>query len=229
MSQIHDLAAPYVLGSLDAEDRLAFEEHLDSCAACRGAVAELGEGLAAMALADAIEPPPELRKRVLEGTEPAGPQPVASIPKRRGWLRVLAPVAAVAALVLATVSILSTDPVQEIAAAPDATTIDLVTTEAYPDRPPSVATVVFSPSLEAAFVDFDGLAPVDVDRTYQIWLIGDTDPIPSGTFIPDRNGVAEVPVDGLATPDQILGITEEPQGGSPAPTGEVLFAVELSP
>jgi anti-sigma-K factor RskA len=135
----------------------------------------------------------------------------------------------VAALVLATVSILSTDPVQEIAAAPDATTIDLVTTEAYPDTPPSVATVVFSPSLEAAFVDFDGLAPVGLDRTYQIWLIGDSDPVPAGTFTPDRNGVAEVPVDGLAAPDHLLGITEEPQGGSTAPTGEVLFAAELSP
>ncbi|MCZ6662364.1 MAG: anti-sigma factor [Actinobacteria bacterium] len=229
MSQIHDLAAPYVLGSLDADERLAFEEHLEFCAACQGTVAELGEGLAAMALADAIEPPPELRKVVLEGVEPVGPEPVASIPKRRSWLRVLAPVAAVAALVLATVSILSADPVQEIAAAPDATTIDLVATQAYPGTPPSVATVVFSPSLEAAFVDFDGLAPVDHDRTYQIWLIGDSDPIPAGTFTPDRNGVAEVPVDGLATLDKTLGITEEPQGGSTAPTGEVLFAAQFSP
>lgn len=45
---LHD-DAPYVLGALDAEDRRAFEAHLQTCADCRARVAELRGPAAALA------------------------------------------------------------------------------------------------------------------------------------------------------------------------------------
>jgi anti-sigma-K factor RskA len=63
--------------------------------------------------------------------------------------------------------------------------------------------------------------------TYQLWLIDESGPVPAGTFVPDSDGTAAVLLEGKAAPGQVVGITVEPSGGSPAPTGEVLFLADL--
>ena len=64
-------------------------------------------------------------------------------------------------------------------------------------------------------------------RTYQLWLITRTgERISAGTFAPNSTGDAVVsaqyplPADAL----QMIAVTEEPAGGVPQPTGEVLIA-----
>jgi anti-sigma-K factor RskA len=64
-------------------------------------------------------------------------------------------------------------------------------------------------------------------RTYQLWLITRTgEKISAGTFAPNATGDAVVsaqyplPADAL----QMIAVTEEPAGGVPQPTGEVLIA-----
>lgn len=61
----------FVLGALDAEERVAFEAHLRVCERCREAVREHEELVAAMA--PSAEPPPELRAKVLEAALAAAP------------------------------------------------------------------------------------------------------------------------------------------------------------
>ena len=65
MSDLHDLAAAYVLGALEPSEVEAFESHLDGCPACQVEVGKLGEGLAAMANSEAETPPPHVREAVL--------------------------------------------------------------------------------------------------------------------------------------------------------------------
>jgi anti-sigma-K factor RskA len=69
MSAMHDeqaLAAPYVLGALDPDERRAFEAHVTTCAVCSEEVRSLSR--VADALAASVPertPRPELRSRVL--------------------------------------------------------------------------------------------------------------------------------------------------------------------
>lgn len=62
-----DDAPAFVLGALDADERAAFEAHLEGCAQCRDAVREHERVVGALAgHVPAVPPPPYLRTRVLE-------------------------------------------------------------------------------------------------------------------------------------------------------------------
>ena len=64
-------------------------------------------------------------------------------------------------------------------------------------------------------------------RTYQLWLITrDNQRISAGTFAPDPSGDAVVSAQYPLAADalQMIAVTEEPAGGVPQPTGEVLIA-----
>ncbi|HEX8920594.1 MAG TPA: anti-sigma factor, partial [Pyrinomonadaceae bacterium] len=72
-----EMLAAYALGALDGEERRALEEHLRTCADCAAEVAEWSDATAALALSAAsVEPPAELRARILES--------IRSIPQDSG-------------------------------------------------------------------------------------------------------------------------------------------------
>ena len=64
-ADIHVLTGAYACDALDLSELGAFEEHLASCDACAQEVAELRATAAALALAEAVEPPAGLRERVM--------------------------------------------------------------------------------------------------------------------------------------------------------------------
>ena len=70
--------------------------------------------------------------------------------------------------------------------------------------------------------------PPTQGKVYQVWLIarGTTVPISVGTFMPDSNGSAVVSTKHPMAPGTLrrVAVTEEPDGGMPAPTGPVMFA-----
>ena len=112
-------------------------------------------------------------------------------------------------------------------AAADARTVELAVHDAFAAASPEQAEVVFSESEEAAAVQFSGLASPEDGNTYQLWLIGEGDPLPAGVFVPDEAGEATVLLQGEPRSGQLVAITQEPAGGLPAPSGEVLFSAEL--
>ena len=64
-------------------------------------------------------------------------------------------------------------------------------------------------------------------RTYQLWLITrDGQRISAGTFAPDPAGSAVVSAQYPLAPDalQTIAVTDEPAGGVPQPTGEIVIA-----
>ncbi len=93
----------------------------------------------------------------------------------------------------------------------------------------ATATVLASQSADMAMITMFGLPELQQGRAYQLWLMGpDHDPIPSGTMEADELGPsASAELRGIRRSTQI-GVTEEPAGGSPAPTGDVLAALDLA-
>lgn len=70
------------------------------------------------------------------------------------------------------------------------------------------------------------LRPPKPGKTYQVWLVTDDAKISAGTFHPDANGGtfmhARYAMDRNAL--RAVAITEEPEGGMPAPTGPMVVA-----
>lgn len=90
-----------------------------------------------------------------------------------------------------------------------------------------LATVLASRSADLAVISMTGLPEPAEGRAYQLWLMGDHEPIPAGTMESGEVGPSPAAqIQGIRGSDQI-GITDEPAGGSPAPTGQVLLAINL--
>ncbi|QHS51553.1 anti-sigma factor [Edaphobacter sp. 12200R-103] len=74
----------------------------------------------------------------------------------------------------------------------------------------------------------DHLAPVGIDKTYELWMIpaDGTSPIPAGTFHPDAQGNGNVILPSLpkAVAVKAFGITIEDGAGSQTPTMPIVLA-----
>jgi anti-sigma-K factor RskA len=225
VSDLHDLAAFYVVGALEPDEARTFEEHLSGCAACTAEVAQLSSGVEALARAAAEPAPPELKGRVLARID-ASEQASATaevIPLRRPAGRWLGAVAAVVVLVVAvTFSLRDPDPIAQVLAADDLATVEI--------RGSAVGTATFrySDELDRGVFSSDRLEAVGDQQTYELWLIpAGGDPQPAGLFVPSGTGAVEVLVEGPIEPGVTLGLTIEPAGGSSQPTGDILFAEGL--
>jgi anti-sigma-K factor RskA len=104
-------------------------------------------------------------------------------------------------------------------------TVSLKGTEAQPG---AQGQLIADPNEESAVLVISGLPPLEAGKTYQVWLIGDA-PVSAGLLTVDENGQAvlivttEAPIGSF----QSLGVSIEPLGGSPQPTGDIVILSEL--
>ncbi|HEV2999798.1 MAG TPA: anti-sigma factor [Solirubrobacteraceae bacterium] len=222
-----DVAA-YALGALPDDDARRFEAHLRTCHLCRTDLASLRPVVDALpAAADAVAPPPALKKRIMgvvetEARERRRERERAARPRRTGrrlgfvTLRPLPAVAAACALVLAGVGI-------GVAVLQDgATTVDGQCIR-------GCERVAMSVDDGHGTLKVEGMAQPPAGRVYQVWTqrFGE-DPRPTDAlFTVDKDGSAsvDVPAD-TGRVDQVL-VTDEPPGGSPAPSTAPYLAVRI--
>lgn len=108
--------------------------------------------------------------------------------------------------------------ISEMFTAPDTRVATLTGTEMAPR---AQARLAYNKSGSAMMI-VDGLPPAPPGKDYQIWFIADGKPVPGGVFKPDSAGHVEmhdqVPLQARSA--AAFAITLEPQGGTPAPTGQ---------
>lgn len=233
MDSVHELAGFYVLDALDDEERSAFESHLPGCAECRRQIAELAPGVEALARSTAEPPPSGMKAEVMaaidaerDGRSEERPGSEVTPIRPRATMVVVSLVAVAAALAIVFgVGLGSSDPsgqsIDSILAAGDRSVVEIDSDVA------AFAEVVYVPDEQSGVFLADGLDPLPEGRTYQLWLIGTEGPVSAGTFQPDEDGAARVLLDGEVRSGLTLGLTIEPSGGSPAPTGDILLAQEI--
>lgn len=232
MDSVHELAPFYVLDALDDEERIAFESHLLGCAECRRQVAELDPGVEALARSTAEPPPPAMKAEVMaavdaERGDGGGERPQSEVtPIRLRAPMVVASLVAVAAALAIVFGVGpgSSDPSQSIdsiLAAADRSVVEIDSDVA------AFVELVYVPDEQSGVFLANGMDPLPEGRTYQLWLIDTEGPVSAGTFEPDEGGAARVLLDGEIRPGLTLGLTMEPSGGSPAPTGDILLAQEI--
>jgi anti-sigma-K factor RskA len=227
VNELHDLAPGYAVGALTDAERDAFEAHLATCEPCQSELAVMDEAVEALGFSDAEQPPDGLGARVMQSIDEA-PQ-IASLAIRRRtrpavWFGA---VAAVLVLVLGAALgvMLRESAVDRVITAADAITVTVPATAAG-DAGSSVQ-LVYSPSQEMGVLTAADLTTVASEATYQMWLIGADGPVSAGLFTPNVDGNASVLIEGVPQPGLVFGVTIEPSGGSPQPTGDVLFAAEV--
>ena len=107
---------------------------------------------------------------------------------------------------------------RQVLTAPDVEIVPL-------DAPTGVsASFAFSPELGRGVFVVSGLAPVDRSEVYELWTISGDRATPAGTFRPDAQGGTLQLVLGDLREVDALGVTIEPAGGSPQPTGDILIS-----
>ena len=234
-----EMAAAYVLGTLDPKERDAFEAQLAVDETLRREVASFEETMAGIAeqLPDA-EPPPALKERILDEARAARPLRTAGTRhgRRLSWIPWTLAAASLAAATVATLAYRAAsereaDLADRLTASNDALAErdSLLATFLGPSvRTASLAATGQAPSMHlfwnpdaqrlvmAAF----GLPPAPQDRVYQLWGIQEgTDPVSLGTFQTGADGRALVVQSVPAGVDfQVSAVTEEPTGGSLQPT-----------
>ncbi len=233
--RIDELIALAALGELTAAD----ERELDEATRADGAVAEeLAEALASAAAIQrsAIQdPPPGLRDSVLaairvttqEGSEagsgPSGVGPLSDVvvpitsARSRRSRPLLAAVAAAAVLLVGGIVVVSqdeagTDEVASVMEAPDAIT------QVLEGDLGGTLLVTYSESEGAVVVEGQGVPTVGDTETYQLWLVDDDGATSAGLFRPAENGSVSERFNGVDPTGFVLGVTQEPAGGSDSPT-----------
>lgn len=230
-----DLLPAYALGCLDREDDLRVAEHLSTCRLCRGELEGYRSLVADLPYAVAqSDPPPGLKEAILQrARQTEGVVPVVKIP---WWRRLtglgLTPswslVSLVLVLVLGASNLFLWSRLNTIERRQQNTlrTILLQGTENAP-----IATGMLVISLDGAHgtLVVDRLPVLTESQQYQLWLIKDGQRTSGGVFSVDEKGYKGMYI---RSPEPLIdytsfGITIEPAGGSPAPTGKKVLGDEL--
>jgi anti-sigma-K factor RskA len=237
--ELKSLLGAYAVGAVTADEAAALREHLATCAECQAELAEMWLALDALPLAmEPMEPPATLRDRIeaailaeappLPPAQPAQEGPAAPLPApiRRAdvwWRRATPWMAAAAILLLVLIALLVWNlRLQGLiqGAAPE--TIALAPTDAAPGASGQVR---YLPANELLIVDVKDLPPLPPGKVYEVWLIGETGPVPAGVFDQPTDSHAIV---ADRSQYQALAITAEPGPlGSTEPTPPILAQAAL--
>lgn len=235
---VFDLLPAYALGSLDEEEKIIVEAHLPDCETCRLELESYSRVVDDLPLATKItQPRADLKASIFEqlGEERQSkdPQPAESwFDRLKSTFLSTAPVWGAVGLVLVIVLLISNLYLlnnlrtHETAKLAELTTMALVATDYSPN---STGILVISRDGEYGVLVVDELPVLDESQQYQLWLIIDGQRTSGGVFSVNDEGYGSL----LITSEQPLssypafGITIEPAGGSPGPTGDKVLGGEL--
>jgi hypothetical protein len=252
-AHVEDVGA-WVLGALPAGHAERFAAHLPGCAVCRREVAELQMVADTLPLvAEQVAPPPELKDRIMSAVraeadvleaagpeadaiaapavaeEPARPARPAAARERPWWRRpllALRPVpAAFAAAVLIALGVAGGVLVSG-GDGPSERTVQA--SVALPTDPAARAALTVEG--ERATLSVRDFPSPPSGRVYQVWLLrrGQTAPEPTDALFDVRGGRATVDVPGgVEGVDKVL-VTDEPNGGSAAPTRDPVVIAQAA-
>lgn len=241
-----DLAL-HALGALRGSDKRALEQHLAGCSSCRGELVELQADAAMLALtATGPAPSSSVREDLMRATAPE-PRIVQLAPRRKTWslafsLSAAAALALIAAFLwnqnrslkgaLAEVSSNLSAQQEQLTQAKDLlntlTSQDAhrVTLVAAKSVPQPQGKVFYLPGKARLVFLASNMAPLPANRVYELWLIPISGaPIPAGLFKTDAHGSGSVvnPPLQAGLEAKAFAITVEPEGGSAAPTSQIIM------
>jgi anti-sigma-K factor RskA len=226
-AHVLDLLPAYALNSLETEEVRLVEEHLSTCLICRD------EAKAFQATADqwsfaapAAMPSPDLKDRLMQRVQPTRPQPFPSVQTSwRSWLERLLPAWSLASLflifALAGFNLLLWQRFNQLETVTSPGRMRAVALTAAEPNSPATGFVLISADGDSGALVVDGLPQLDENHQYQLWLIRDGQRTSGAVFSTDEKtyGGTRIRAPRSLLDYSSVGITIEPTGGSPQPTG----------
>ncbi len=227
----------YALGSLDPEETRLIAGHIQDCDQCRAELSEYQEVVDSLPLAVAVaEPPSDLKEKVLRAVESdlARTAPAA---EKTPWERLIAllrrPAPAwglslILLIVLITSNALLWQRVIGLGSA-EADSLPVLTLIGTDNAVGATGRMVIGRDGMVGILVVDGLAPLDETHEYQLWLKQNGERVDGGVFSVSETGYGYLRVRS-DYPLRIysgFGVTVEPAGGSPGPTGEQVLNLDL--
>lgn len=234
-AEISDLLPAYALGALEAEEAARAGAHLPECPRCRAELEALQTVLVGLAhAAPRAQPPSRLRQRLLRHARASGDRR-SRLRGQRWWAAVAAAILAIAVLGAQVIrlqaqlaSLADAQAEQQyllaIISDPEARRVRLSGPEG------AEAYLIAAPGAAIGALVVHRLPPPPQGQVYQVWLLdSQADRVSAALFSPDEAGAAAVIVRApaaLADFDAI-GVTNEPAGGSPGPTGTRVLGASI--
>jgi anti-sigma factor RsiW len=220
-----DEVGAYLLGALTDAERSAFERHLESCPECRHELERLRPAAELLPRSvEQVEPPPSLKRSLMEVVEREAAPQRASRPLGERLLDKLRPVRPLVAAGALAVAALIGFGVAQLGGGDEGRTVQA-----------NVNQSVLPKASGRLEVEGDGQAILEVrgmpspggGRVYQAWVQRDgmVDPQPTFEVGADGTGAVAVPED--VSDAQAVLLTREPRGGSSAPSEKPILTVEL--
>lgn len=224
----------YALGILSAEENRHIERHVDTCALCQRELTTFEAIAGELAFAvPAVEPSTGLEARLMDA---AARTPQQSATPGRSWWETLkalfahpVPAWSLGAVAVTLIAILfavwSSQP--SAPTIPDGIqTIAMVGTTAAPE---ASGLLVIDPTSNKGTLIVEDLPALDSEHQYQLWVIRDGTRISGAIFSVDETGYSTIEVTSPRPLSEYsaFGITIEPFGGSPGPTGDKVLGGSL--
>jgi anti-sigma-K factor RskA len=238
-THILELLPAYTLDCLDEEEFIQVSEHLAACAECRDQLHFYQTVTDQLALAvPGADPPIDLKQRLMDRVRPSRPAPSPQ-PQLSWWdhlTRLMpraTPVWGLASLVLIAALAISYVWLWQQLSRPQPLTepgvmrtIPLSGTQVAPQ---ASGLLVISIDGEHGTLVVDGLSPLKPGLQYQLWLIRDDQRTSGGVFSVSEEGYGSLWISSLQplSSYSAVGVTIEPEGGSPGPTGDKVLGGTL--
>jgi anti-sigma-K factor RskA len=229
---VNELLAAYALDCLDEGEMEEVTRHLAQCAQCRAELSAYQEVAALLPLGGVlVEPPPDLKARLMaqvQSQSRANPDVHSSptwIEHILQWTRQSAPlwgtVSLVLVILLGVSNLLLWGQVRQMQSV-QPSQMQFVRMSGTGAAPAAQGVIVISTDGDHGTLVVDNLPPLQAGKQYQLWLIDDGKRTDGGVFSVDQDGYGSLWV---SSPRPLVsygsfGVTIEPQGGSPGPTGQ---------
>jgi hypothetical protein len=233
-----DQLIDYFNQHLTEDERLQFEAHLATCPTCQEELEQLEALVGGVAfLSEPAEPPSGMKARILDNVfaeddmekeskadEPTPITPFTATKKNQktSW----GALALAAALMLSLVGngylLLNQD---------DPSGIALTETVPLEGDSEGVAYLAEQDGQRQLIVQTNGLDALESNEVYQVWLLKDGSPIPTGAFVTDDkgNGTVIYTLDSTEseTDWDTVAVTKEPERGNTTPVGDIVLIASL--
>jgi len=215
-----DLAA-YLLGALERDEAAELERHLEGCERCQEEMRWLEPAVQLLPESvERAEPPSRLRQTLMaevrEDVREAKERPAPA----RGWRWLLKPAAGIAVVALLVAGVVGYEVGKDGSGGENGGASTVV-------RQVDGLTVKMVQEGSAGTLQIEGLKPLPSDKVLEAWVEreGEVEAVPA-LFVPDRHGHAEATIADMTGVETVM-VTEEPPGGSEAPTGEPIMSMKV--
>ena len=226
-AHVLDLLPAYALNSLEPDEVRHVEEHLSICLICRNEANAFQATAAQLSFAaPAAFPSLELKDRLMQRVQATRPQPRVPLQvASRSWLERLLPAWSLASLflifALAGFNLLLWQRVNHIETVTSPGRMRALPLTAAEATSAATGFVLISADGDSGALVVDGLPQLDESHQYQLWLTRDGQRTSGAVFSTDEKSYGGTRI---RAPRSLLdyssaGITIEPTGGSPQPTG----------